>query len=131
MEKEDEVIITQIIKENEFNITYLNKVLTNPNFTKIDTEEYLNNQLEYFKLVIFYNTNLLKISDKIKKDPKTTVILMNMILVKIQNKISKLLDYVEENVDENYYMKTHNIFKEHRKYYENQIEVFKKIGEDL
>ena len=121
MEKDDELIISRIIHENEFNIKYLNKVLKNPNFTKIDTEEYLKEQLHYFKLVIFYNTNLIKISDKLKKEPENTINIMNMILTKIQNKIETLLGYSEENVDENFYIKTHTIFKEHSKYYENQI----------
>ena len=132
MEKDDELIISQIINENEFNIKYLNKVLKNPNdFKKIQTEEYLKDQLKYFKLIIFYNTNLMKISEKIKKEPEITITLMNMILVKIQDHINKLLGYSEENVDENYYTKTHTIFKEHNKYYENQIDIFQKMKEDL
>ena len=122
MEKDDELIISQIINENEFNIKYLNKVLKNPkDFKKIQTEQYLKDQLKYFKLIIFYNTNLMKISEKIKKEPEITITLMNMILVKIQDHINKLLGYSQENVDENYYTKTHTIFKEHNKYYENQI----------
>jgi len=132
MEKDDELIISQIINENEFNIKYLNKVLKNPkDFKKIQTEQYLKDQLKYFKLIIFYNTNLMKISEKIKKEPEITITLMNMILVKIQDHINKLLGYSEENVDENYYTKTHTIFKEHNKYYENQIDIFQKMKEDL
>jgi len=132
MEKDDELIISQIINENEFNIKYLNKVLKNPkDFKKIQTEEYLKDQLKYFKLIIFYNTNLMKISEKIKKEPEITITLMNMILVKIQDHINKLLGYSQENVDENYYTKTHTIFKEHNKYYENQIDIFQKMKEDL
>ena len=132
MEKDDELIISQIINENEFNIKYLNKVLKNPkDFKKIQTEEYLKDQLKYFKLIIFYNTNLMKISEKLKKEPEITITLMNMILVKIQDHINKLLGYSQENVDENYYTKTHTIFKEHNKYYENQIDIFQKMKEDL
>ena len=132
MEKDDELIISQIINENEFNIKYLNKVLKNPkDFKKIQTEQYLKDQLKYFKLIIFYNTNLMKISEKIKKEPEITITLMNMILVKIQDHINKLLGYSQENVDENYYTKTHTIFKEHNKYYENQIDIFQKMKEDL
>ena len=130
MEKDDERIISKIIYENEFNIKYLNNVLKNPNFTKIDTEQYLKDQLHYFKLVILYNTNLLKISDKLKKEPENSINLMNMILTKIQNKIETLIGYDKENVDENFYIKTHTIFKEHRKYYENQIEIFKKLKDE-
>jgi len=132
MEKDDELIISQIINENEFNIKYLNKVLKNPkDFKKIQTEEYLKDQLKYFKLIIFYNTNLMKISEKLKKEPEITITLMNMILVKIQDHINKLLGYSQENVDENYYTKTHTIFKEHNKYYENQIDIFQKMKDDL
>jgi len=131
MEKDDELIISKIIYENEFNIKYLNKVLKNPNFTKIDTEEYLKDQLHYFKLVILYNTNLMKISEKLKKEPENTINIMNMILSKIQKKIEILLGYSGENVDENFYIKTHTIFKEHRKYYENQIEIFKNMKDGL
>ena len=131
MEKDDELIISKIIYENEFNIKYLNKVLKNPNFTKIDTEEYLKDQLHYFKLVILYNTNLMKISEKLKKEPENTINIMNMILTKIQNKIETLIGYSGENVDENFYIKTHTIFKEHRKYYENQIEIFKNMKDGL
>jgi hypothetical protein len=131
MEKDDERIISKIIYENEFNIKYLNNVLKNPNFTKIDTEQYLKDQLHYFKLVILYNTNLLKISEKLKKEPENTINIMNMILTKIQNKIETLIGYSVENVDENFYIKTHTIFKEHRKYYENQIEIFKNIKDGL
>jgi hypothetical protein len=130
MEKDDERIISKIIYENEFNIKYLNNVLKNPNFTKIDTEQYLKDQLHYFKLVILYNTNLLKISDKLKKEPENSINLMNMILTKIQNKIETLIGYDKENVDENFYIKTHTIFKEHRKYYENQFEIFKKLKDE-
>jgi len=131
MEKDDELIISKIIYENEFNIKYLNKVLKNPNFTKIDTEEYLKDQLHYFKLVILYNTNLMKISEKLKKEPENTINIMNMILSKIQKKIEILLGYSGENVDENFYIKTHTIFKEHRKYYESQIEIFKNMKDGL
>ena len=73
----------------------------------------------------------MKISEKIKKEPEITITLMNMILVKIQDHINKLLGYSQENVDENYYTKTHTIFKEHNKYYENQIDIFQKMKEDL
>jgi len=131
MEKDDELIISKIIYENEFNIKYLNKVLKNPNFTKIDTEEYLKDQLHYFKLVILYNTNLMKISEKLKKEPENTINIMNMILSKIQKKIEILLGYSGKNVDENFYIKTHTIFKEHRKYYESQIEIFKNMKDGL
>ena len=130
MEKDDELIISQIINENEFNIKYLNKVLQNPNFTKIETEKYLQDQMNYFKLVIFYNTNLLKISEKLKKEPENTTKIMNMILIKIQNIIEKILGYTKENVDEQF-IKNQNIFTEHNKYYENQIEIFNKIKNEL
>ena len=130
MEKDDELIISQIINENEFNIKYLNKVLQNPNFTKIETEKYLQDQMNYFKLVIFYNTNLLKISEKLKKEPENTTKIMNMILIKIQNIIEKILGYTKENVDEQF-IKNQNIFTEHNKYYENHIEIFNKIKNEL
>ena len=88
MEKDDELIISQIINENEFNIKYLNKVLQNPNFTKIETEKYLQDQMNYFKLVIFYNTNLLKISEKLKKEPENTTKIMNMMHENLENGIN-------------------------------------------
>ena len=86
--------------------------------------------MNYFKLVIFYNTNLLKISEKLKKEPENTTKIMNMILIKIQNIIEKILGYTKENVDEQF-IKNQNIFTEHNKYYENQIEIFNKIKNEL
>jgi hypothetical protein len=128
MEKEDEQNINQIIKDSENNVKHLENVLQNKNIVSTSTNEYITEQISYFKLVILYHTKLKNISEKIQKDPVSTLKMMSMVLNKIEVKLNHIVnDYNEENVEYEF-ERSNKIFRRHQEYYKEQISIFNQLN---
>jgi len=128
MEKEDEQNINQIIKDSENNIKHLENALENKNIVSTSTIKYITEQISYFKLVILYHTNLKNISEKIQKDPVSSLKIMSMVLNKIEVKLNHIVnDYHEEKVEYEF-ERSNIIFRRHQEYYKEQFSIFKQLN---